>query len=221
MNLNFPAHYNVLLVGPPGVGKFDFLLNYAADLLKSGDKVVFLTTDKPLEYIEDRIRILGAPLGERYGKSFAFIDCYSANCGKPDQRWFCLSSLSNLEDLSLGIARTSQRLGLPVRILFDSLSSFYLHNSATTMASFFQIVARRVKSDYGFAMYTLEEGMHDRQTEATLYHLVDGVLEMSFDEKMGKQIRAHHMTGMPALVPTWVKATFDEDGRIVLHGKLF
>jgi len=221
MKLNFPSYYNVLLIGPPGVGKFDFILNYTAISLKSSEKVVFITTDNSIEFIEERMYKLGINLQNYYEKEFAFIDCYSATCGKSDERWFCLRSMSNLEDLSLGIAQASRRLGPPVRILFDSLSTLYLHNSIPTMASFFQIVVRRIKSEYGFSLHTLEKGMHDTQTEATLYHLVDGVLEMKFDENMEKYIRVHHMKGRPAIRSAWVKINFDENGRMFLSEDLF
>jgi KaiC/GvpD/RAD55 family RecA-like ATPase len=47
MKINFPPYYNVLLFGPPGVGKFDFILNYTALSLKASEKVVFITTVIP------------------------------------------------------------------------------------------------------------------------------------------------------------------------------
>jgi KaiC/GvpD/RAD55 family RecA-like ATPase len=174
-----------------------------------------------VENIEERMNRLGINLADYYEREFAFIDCYSATCGKSNERWFCLTSMSNLEDLSLGIAQTSRRLGPPVRILFDSLSTLYLHNSIPTMASFFQIVVRRIKSEYGFSLHTVEKGMHDTQTEATLYHLVDGGLEMKYDENRESYFRVHHMKGKPALRPKWIKINFEENGKMALSEELF
>jgi KaiC/GvpD/RAD55 family RecA-like ATPase len=146
-------------------------------------------------------------LSEFEGTRFSFIDCYSTSAQSTledsgGHKVWAVSSYSNLEALGMAISRASVSLGLPVRILFYSVSTLFLHNSPAAIAKFFQMVTNRVKTELGFVAYAVQEGVHDAQTLNLLRSLVDGVLEMRFTESMDRQVRTHHLRGMAAS-PTW------------------
>ncbi|MGQ0797064.1 MAG: RAD55 family ATPase, partial [Methanobacteriota archaeon] len=130
----FPTHYSVLVNGPPGVGKFEYLLMQARDSLSIGERVVFVTLDIHPDEIRLRAKALGLDLTEHEGDTFAFVDCYSAAAqdhldAAPARRTFLVSSFSNLEGIDMAIHKAAQALGPPVRIFVYSVSTLFLHNS--------------------------------------------------------------------------------------------
>jgi len=202
-----PSHYSILLMGPPGVGKFEWLLASAGTYLRTNQRVVFVTLDVHPREIRRRAEASGVGLGKSEGTRFSFIDCYSSSAqSTPEEpgnpKVWTVNSFSNLEALGMAISRASLALGLPVRILFYSVSTLFLHNSPQAIAKFLQMVTNRVKTELGFVAYAAQEGVHDGQTLNLLRSLVDGVLEMRFTESMDREIRTHHLRGIP-MTPRW------------------
>ena len=200
---SLPDHYSILLAGPPGVGKFEWLLSAAQTYLRRNERIVFVTLDLHPREIRRRGREMGLDVGSFEGTRFSFIDCYSSSAqSTPDDgnnpKVWTVSSFSNLEALGMAISRASLSMGPPVRILFYSVSTLFLHNSPQSIAKFLQMVTNRVKTDLGFIAYAAQEGVHDPQTLNLLRSLVDGVLEMRFTESMERQVRPHHLRGMNA-----------------------
>src|SRR5439155_1006318 len=86
-----------------------------------------------------------------------------------------------------------QLAGTPVRIYFYTISTLFLHNSTQAIAKFFQIVTSRAKTNLGFILYAVHEGVHEPMTMNLLRSLVDGVIEMRYTDTMEREIRVHHM----------------------------
>ncbi len=200
MEDRFPANYSILLAGPPGVGKFEYLIARIREDLRSGERVVFVTLDLPPSEIRARAKALQLDLGAVEGRSFVFVDCYSATSSErpesaPGKKTFLVSSFSNLEGIGMAMSKAGQELGTPVRIYFYTVSTLFLHNSPAAVAKFFQIVTARAKSNLGFILYAVHEGVHEPMTMNLLRSLVDGVAEMRFTDPMGREMRVHHMRG--------------------------
>ncbi len=198
--IRFPTNYSVLLSGPPGVGKFEFLLTQVKQALQAGERVVFVTLDMHPTEIRARARELGLDLDGVDVESFIFVDCYGATASERSEavagkRTYQISSFSNLEGIGMAVSRAAQDLGTPVRIYFYSISTLFLHNSTQAIAKFFQIVTSRVKTSMGFVMYAVQDGVHEPLTMNLLRSLVDGVVEMRFTESMDRELRLHHMRG--------------------------
>lgn len=203
----FPSHYSVVVSGPPGVGKFEYVVMQMRDCLSVGERVVFVALDIHPTDVRHRALPLGLDLSEYEGTSFAFVDCYGAAAGEhvdtgAPGRVFPVSSYSNLEGIDMAIHRAAQAIGLPVRIFVYTVSTLFLHSPATSIAKFLQVVTARVKTNLGFIMYAVHEGVHDPLTFNLLRALTDGVIEMRFDEQMNKELRMHHMRGYRVL-PVW------------------
>src|SRR5216117_390657 len=200
MEDRFPTNYSILLSGPPGVGKFEYLVERIRDDLRKGERVVFVTLDLHPNEIRARAKALHLDLEAVEGKSFVFVDCYSATTSeRPEttagKKTFLVSSFSNLEGIGMAMSKAAQELGTPVRIYFYTVSTLFLHNSPQAIAKFFQIVTARVKSNLGFILYAVQEGVHEPMTMNLLRSLVDGVVEMRFSETMQSELRIHHMRG--------------------------
>src|SRR5881296_4147129 len=200
MEDRFPTNYSILLCGPPGVGKFEYLVERIRDDLRKGERVVFVTLDLHPNEIRARAKALHLDLEPVEGKSFVFVDCYSATSSErpesaPGKKTFLVSSFSNLEGIGMAMSKAAQELGTPVRIYFYTVSTLFLHNSPQAIAKFFQIVTARVKTNMGFIAYAAHDGVHDPQTSNLLRSLVDGVVEMRYTDTMEREIRVHHMRG--------------------------
>jgi KaiC/GvpD/RAD55 family RecA-like ATPase len=200
MEDRFPANYSILLSGPPGVGKFEYLVEKMRESLRQGERVVFVTLDLHPNEVRARAKALDLDLGPIEGKSFVFVDCYTATSSeRPEapsgKKTFLVSSFSNLEGIGMAMSKASQELGTPVRIYFYTISTLFLHNSTQAIAKFFQIVTSRAKTNLGFILYAVHDGVHDPMTMNLLRSLVDGVIEMRFTDGMDRELRIHHMRG--------------------------
>jgi len=197
----FPEKYSILLSGPPGVGKFEYCLDLAKYYLEKGDRVVFVSVDLHPQEIRTRFASVGLDLQKYEGTSFLFIDCYSPSvCEEVEQnplkKTIPVSSFSNLEGIGMAINKAANELKIPIKIIFYTISTLFLHNSSQSIAKFFQIISSRVKTDLGFIIYAIHEGVHEDRTVNLLRSLVDGVLEMRFNENMQRELRAHHLRGI-------------------------
>src|SRR5881296_1497391 len=122
MEDRLPANYSMLLSGPPGVGKFEYLVARIREDLRSGERVVFVTLDMPPNEIRARAKALHLDLDTAEGKTFVFVDCYSATSSErpPEttagKKTFLVSSFSNLEGIGMAMSKAGQEIGTPVRI---------------------------------------------------------------------------------------------------------
>jgi KaiC/GvpD/RAD55 family RecA-like ATPase len=203
-DLEFPQNYTSLLVGPPGIGKYEYCLELIKSYLENGEKVIFVTTEKSPEEIKARAQTEGLDIGAHEGESFIFIDIYSYSSGTKYEKGLHVDNPADVNLISINVTKAVEKLGKPVRIFFDSLSTLFLHASENEIKKFFGTMCSRTKTDYGFILYTLQDEMHAEQTVITLKHLVDAVLEMKFEEgpPLKRQFRVHHAKGLK-VAPVW------------------
>jgi len=202
-----PAYYSLLVSGPPGVGKFEWMIDLARRYLEKGERIIFVTLDMHPREVRERGAASGLDIAKYEASGFLFVDCYSASTNERGEepsgkKVYAVSSFSNLEGLGMAIAKAAQDLKPPVRIFVYSASTLFLHNSPQAIAKFIQIVTNRVKTGMGFVAYALQDGVHDELTTNLLRSLVDGVVEMRFTDGMDREVRAHHLRGI-AVTSTW------------------
>jgi KaiC/GvpD/RAD55 family RecA-like ATPase len=188
------------VTGPPGVGKFEFLLDLARTWVDAGERVVFVSLDLSPAEVRVRGLALGLRMEEAEPDRFLFVDGYSANGPAPteprtDRRTFTVSSYANLEGIGMTLQKAAVEVGPPARILFYTLSTLFLHNSSPAIAKFLQIITSRVKTSLGFIAYAVHEGVHEPTTMSLLRSLTDGVVELRFTPAMEREVRVHHLRG--------------------------
>ena len=209
----FPSHYSVLLSGPPGVGKFEYIVTRLGRVLRAGGPAVFVTLDVHPEEIRARAKSLEVDLGMYEGPSFMFVDCYTPAAemhseAPTGRKSLVVSSFGNLEGIGMAVGKAALELGPPVHVFLYTISTLFLHNSTPAIAKFLQIVTARVKTNIGFILYAVNDGVHDDLTMNLLRSLTDGVIEMRFNDQMQREVRAHHMRGYRT-DPTWTAFSID------------
>jgi len=179
-----PKGYFLMLTGPPSIGKGTFVAQYAYQGVQQDENAVYIVTDSPPSDVRKIMRRFGwdTTEHEKEGK-FRFVDCYSWRSGGPFEEKFYISDPTNLTDVMIVIDRALRGMEPPVRMILDSFSSIAWMSSTSTAVRFLQNLDGRVtKSDYN-GIYTVEEGVHDSMTMATLRAQADGILEMKLEEK--------------------------------------
>jgi|Deesub1362A_J573_1020465.scaffolds.fasta_scaffold00057_101 KaiC/GvpD/RAD55 family RecA-like ATPase len=185
---DFPSYYTVLLLGPPGVGKREYCLYLLKTWLERGERVIYITSERSPEEIRNEAKI-------DLEKNLLFIDLYSQEGGNKHRGY---QLLLHLRDIEIEIEDAVEKLGAPVRIIFDSLSMVFIYTATSLMVSFIQNLTEKVRREYGFIMYTVQEGVHDPRFINTILSFVDGFLQMKFEEgeTVEKKFRIHHLKGL-------------------------
>ncbi|MFH1285540.1 MAG: RAD55 family ATPase [Candidatus Micrarchaeota archaeon] len=174
---------NVLLIGPPGVEKLVFGMQFVNQGLAEKQPCIYITTDKtPLE-IENQSGEYGMRLFSHTNRGLRFVDCYSWTLEKPPQRRsdILVPGPSSLNDLSIGITQAMQEAFKPeakVRGVLQSVSTLLLYNNPEVVCRFLQVIGARLKAANSTTVFLLDEGMHDEKVIATMKHLMDEVVEI-------------------------------------------
>lgn len=202
----FPEHCSLLLSGPPGVGKLEYLIKSLSTYLHERQKVIFVCVDMDPREVMDQLLATGIDPSSHLGHSLQFIDCYTPSIS--DELTFGgeavipVSSFSNLEGIGMAIGQAAHLLTPPVKVLFYTISTLFLHNSPQSLSKFIQIISARVKMHLGLILYASHEGVNEERQETLTRSLVDGVLELRFDSSMQRSIRLHHLRGQTT-DPKW------------------
>ncbi len=195
----FPDYCSLLLFGPPGVGKLDYMLDALVAFLQKRQKVLFVCVDVDPKEILEHLKRRGEDVSDHVGRSLLFIDCLTLSMtderGEGQEGVIFVSSFSNLEGIGMAIAKGAESLAAPVKILLYSISTLFLYNSSQSLSKFAQIVSARVKTQMGLIMYACHEGVSEERQEELLKSLVDGVVEMKFGTSMERHVRLHHLRG--------------------------
>lgn len=192
----FPEYYTILSINEPGVGSDGYNMPLIKESIDKNESVIYITTQDDPEDIKRTASAYGIDIDEYEGKSFLFIDVYSSEEGRIYEKGINVSNMSNLNELSIAIEKTSCMMQKPLKIIFNSLSSLFLYNDSELVLRFVRNINAKTKTKYGLILYVLQDGAHDTQIISTLRYLVEGVIEIKFDEERERKMRYLHFKGM-------------------------
>jgi KaiC/GvpD/RAD55 family RecA-like ATPase len=208
-----PQKSNILIQGPPFVGKDVVINRYVLTGLAKGEPAIFVTTDKT---VEDKVAELMKmdPKYPEYEKEglIAFVDTYSVNIGSKERRANTeyVDSPVNLNAISLAISNAQKRFMGNFehhRIVFRSVSTLITYINAVAIFRFLQILCGRSKQAGATSMYMLESGMHSEGDMQMIQHIMDGVLEFREDDKTLKTLMRVQGSG-DAFTREWIEYKF-------------
>jgi len=215
VNSEIPSGTNILLVGPPGVGKTAFCETLLCECLRNRDEALYITLDHDPKDIRVRISKRGTDLvGEK--KKLVFVDGYSWLVGESNER-FNVRNLSNLSDLSVKIFGASSELGEGFSFVFDSISTLLVYNSENEVERFLESNMARMKHVNSVGFWIVEQGIHSERFYSTLRHRADGILEMRFEEneELKRFIRMHTFKGISHST-SWKPFVVSEEGIVTI-----
>lgn len=196
---NFPQMCSVLMLGTPGVGLLEFQMGMVKEYLDQGEPVVFVSMDLLPKDLLSVMERFGVPL-DRLGKGLYVIDYHSTLLGNSDEREpgdrGKVRRIHDLEGIMFNVASIFAEEKRPLRIFMHTLSTLFLYNQPSVVLKFFQISTSRIRSEYGTAIVSVFDGVHDEKALNHLVALADGVLELRFDNELNRVLRVRHMRGM-------------------------
>jgi len=206
---------NILITGPPGIGKTILCKNIAAECVKTGTGAVYVTLDSAPKTIEGSI--LTHTGSKDVSENITFVDCYSWLTGEVKGQ-YCISHLSNLGDLSVKLLTALQDKGPQSAVIFDSISTLFVYNAENEIIRFLQVNLARIKQMECFGVWTVEEGIHTSAFYNTLRHVMDIILEMRFEESaaLERRLRVHTCKGSTHATK-WFPFTIIDEGRLLIE----
>lgn len=186
------------MVGSPGIGMLEFAAAIAKEWIETGNLVIFVTVDLlPSDLLEVMSSFGVTKKGQEH--NLRIIDYHSSLLGSFEDPVICqgieIRKCSDLEGIMFNISALASESERPVKIVVHSLSTLFLYNQANVVLKFFQISSSRIRNDFGAAIFTVNEGVHDDRTVNHLMAIADGVVELKFDEELNRRIRIRNMRG--------------------------
>ncbi len=184
-----PVGAQVIIYGPPFVGKEVAMNVFAAEGLKKGVPLIWVTTDRTVTEIRDEMKnvLNGYEEYEKLGLVF-YVDAYSRGIGDAAivENTAYLENNTDIETINTLVEDRVRALQDIVekksyRLVFRSISSL---SASYDIRSIFRLlrpfVAKR-KRDKCVAMYSIEKGIIGDQDAQIISSIMDGVIEFMTD----------------------------------------
>ena len=209
-----PLGSNVVLIGPPGVGKTMFCEALLCECLSKRVEALYITLDHTPKDVRNRISKREIDLTRR--EVLVFVDGYSWLVGESTER-YRVGNLSNLSDLSVKIISASSELGDGIFFVFDSISTLLLYSVENEVERFLGVNMARMKHTSNVGVWVVEQGIHSESFYNALRHMADGILELRFEEggELKRFIRMHTFKGVSHNT-AWKPFVVSKDGLVTI-----
>lgn len=183
-----PPASNVLLYGPPFVGKDVIMDLFTVCGLREGIPAIIVVTDTTSEEKRRALTQLEPEFANYESQGLVvFVDSYSRSIGdtSQDPQTIYVDGNVNLNAIGVAVNEAHSKLlgkGDYIRLAFDSISTLIAFVNAPATFRFLQILAGRLRSQNSVAVYTLERGMHTDAEVQMFKHLMGGVMELMEDQ---------------------------------------
>ncbi len=178
----------LLLTGPGGSGKTTYALQFTNEGLQAGEKAVIVTFDMSQKDVFETANALGYDFAS-YSKNLRMLDYFST---KPD----------NLNDISIALHKVVVECckESDTRVVIDSLSTLALLRSHDSLAPWVLQQRARLRGTPTVTLFSYNPGVHPPMLKLALQNVLDGTLELRFDEKsdgsLERYFRIFHLRGV-------------------------
>lgn len=182
-----PFGTNVLVYGPPFMGKEVLVNVFVAEGLKKGIPVVWVTTEKTANELREEMRFVQSGF-EEYEKLglVKFVDSYSRSMGDTsnDPNVIYVDAPTDFQGIQVGVEKATKELlekHKYYRFVFRSISTMIAYLDPATAFRFLNPIVGRRKRDKAVSMFIIEKGMHGDQEIQMVGSLMDGMVEFKVE----------------------------------------
>jgi len=183
-----PFGSNVLIHGPPFIGKEIMIAQFVAEGLKKGVPCIWVITDKtPKDIREEMAPILSGYEEYEHRGLVKYIDSYSKSMGEAadDPHAIFISEPTDHDGIMEAtdkVAKEFKEKHKYYRLAFRSLSTLVAYSDPNTAFRFLNPFCGRRKREGAVSMYVIEKGMHGEQEIQMLGSIMDGMVDFKLDQ---------------------------------------
>ena len=177
-----PLGSNVLLTGPPFIGKEVLVETFIIEGITKGVPAVLILSDvSPAEMRE--ALATHVPSVEEYERlgMIKYIDAYSQPMGveqeEDNENIIYISEPTAYEDIITAMdkfIKTLKKQHQYFRVVVASISTFITYSDVKATYGFLQKLTGRLKRTHAVSLYPIDEGMHAQTDIQMLGHVMDG-----------------------------------------------
>jgi KaiC/GvpD/RAD55 family RecA-like ATPase len=183
-----PFGSNIMIHGPPFVGKEVMVNVFIADGLKKGIPALWVITDKTARDIRDEMRNVLSGYEEYEKKGLVkYIDSYSRSMGDDSQDPYTTyiddpTDHQRLTENVDSVCREFKEKSKYYRMAFRSVSTLIAYSDPNAAFRTISPICGRRKKDGAVSMLMVEKGMHGEQEIQMLGSIMDGMIDFKVDQ---------------------------------------
>ena len=183
-----PFGSNIMVHGPPFVGKEILVNTFIAEGLKKGIPALWVITDKTPKDIRDEMKFVLSGYDEYERKGLVrYIDAFSRSMGddSKDEYTVYIDEPTDHEKISEAVETITKNFRENheyYRMAFRSISTLIAYTDPNTAFRFLSPLCGKRKRDKAVSMFTVEKGMHGEQEIQMLGSIMDGMIDFKVDQ---------------------------------------
>lgn len=183
-----PFGSNIMIHGPPFVGKEVMVNVFIADGLKKGVPALWVITDKTARDIREEMRNVLSGYEEYEKKGLVrYIDSYSRSMGDDTQDPYSTyiddpTDHQRLTENVESVCKEFREKSKYYRMAFRSVSTLIAYSDPNAAFRTLSPICGRRKKDGAVSMLMVEKGMHGEQEIQMLGSIMDGMVDFKVDQ---------------------------------------
>lgn len=176
---------NLLVTGPPLVGKRRFAMETLAAGTRNGEGTIIVSTRDSAARMRECFATL---LSDHDAPLVGLVDAVTEHIGRSggDEWTKYVASPAEMSAIGVKFSEFIQTLYTDHerernRVLVDSLSTLLVYSNLQTVFRFLHVFTSRVENAGGLGLYTLESTAHDEEALNTISQLFDGTVSIAKD----------------------------------------
>lgn len=183
-----PFGSNVLIHGPPFIGKEVMVNQFIAEGLKKGIPAIWVVTDKTPNDIREEMKFVlsGYEEYEHLGL-VRYVDSYSRSMGDTtvDPYTVYIEEPTDHDKIMEAVEKITKEYKEKYeyyRLAFRTISTLIAYSDINSAFRFLSPFCGRRKKDKAVSLYVVEKGMHSEQEIQMLGSIMDGMIDFKVDQ---------------------------------------